>query len=120
MAPTYKTRDGKTFVGVILSADEVAPLEAALRGCGKDWTKTQAAMRAVTLACFPQVWWKRWLPNPVWSRIKKLPPPGQARAVWDFTVALATALGLPMPSTPGVKAWLETLEPKDGSATAGS
>jgi hypothetical protein len=119
-APTYKARDGKVFVGVILSADEVAPLEAALRGCGKDWGKTQAAMRAVIEACFPRPWWKRGGPNPVWSYVKRLPPPGQAKAVLDFISAQVTALGLPMPSTPGIKRVLESVAPQDGSPTAGS
>jgi hypothetical protein len=104
---------------VILSADEVVPLEAALRGCGEDWRKTQAAMRAVTEACFPQPWY-RFGANPVWARIKKLPPPGQTKAVFDFIAAQVTALGLPKPSTPGVKAWLATQEPKDGQRMVGS
>jgi len=118
--PTYKTRDGKVFVGVILSADEVAPLEARLRGCATDWDKTQAAMRAVVAACFPQPWY-RLGPNPVWSYIKKLPPPGQAQAVFDFIVAQVTALGLPKPSTPGTTASARAdQEVIDGPLTAGS
>ncbi|HMG19535.1 MAG TPA: hypothetical protein VK573_12480 [Gemmatimonadales bacterium] len=119
VAPTYKARDGKLFVGVILSADEVAPLEARLRGCGKDWGKTQAAMRAVTEACFPRPWYKRFGPNPVWAYIKKLPPPGQAQAVWSFTVSLASALGLVLPSTLETKI-AAAVAPLDGPHTAGS
>lgn len=119
-APTFKGRDGKVFVGVILSADEVVPLEAQLRGCSQSWDKTQAAMRAVTEACFPRPWWKRLGPNPVWSRIKRLPPPGQMQAVWGFIVSLASALGLAKPSAPGSMRALDGTNPQSASPTATS
>ncbi len=105
---------------MILSADEVAPLEAALRGAGKDWAKTQAAMKAVTEACFPQSHWARlWRVNPVWRYVRKLPPPGQMKAIWDFIERQVIALGLSMPSTPGIAAWRAT-QSLDAPPTAGS
>lgn len=114
--PMYKTRDGQTFVGVILSSDEVAPLEARLRGCSQSWVLTQAAMEAVIEACFPRSRWARlWSVNPVWRHVRKLPPPGQMRAVLDFISAQATAIGLP--SAPGSEQGRGVAVQHDGSNT---
>lgn len=121
VAPEYRARDGKTFVGAILSADEVAPLEAKLRGAGKSWAKTQEAMQAVVEACFPRSEWARlWQVHPVWRYIRKLPPPGQIKAVWDFIAAQLTALGIPTPASVGPIVSRISQEVKDVPPTAGS
>lgn len=118
--PTYRAQNGAVYVGRVLSADEVTPLETALRDAGGDWYKTKLALRAVTKAYFPRDWRRPWR-RTVWSWIKRLPPIGQMAAVWDFMQSQASALGVTLPLPPGIKRLLDAQgEQASVSRTAGS
>lgn len=119
--PTFIALNGRKYVGRILSVDEWQPYQIQMRDAGRgdgtvDWNKLRKVMYNITKALFPKPWWKFWERGAIYW-LRKLPPVGQMRAVWDFMQSQAKALGMELKPTPGM---LRLLGLSDTGSTAGS
>lgn len=93
-APPTFTVGGRTYVGVILSADawfdNVEPRLHRLEAESTTRADLAAVVRHMTDLCFPRPWWQLWRPR-MSTRLARLPWGAQLEAVAGFTAAQVSA-----------------------------
>lgn len=112
--PVFIAPNGRRYVGKVLSVDEWEPFQEAMRdittaqakappyAAGDGWKPLQQVLYRLTDAFFPRPWWRFWQRR-VSYWIRRLPPEGQVKAVWDFMRSQGKASGMAnLPATPGM------------------
>ena len=96
--PPTLTIGGRTYVGVLVSADTwwaIEPRINRLRGSDATRQELGVLVRDMTNLSFPRPWWQFWRPR-VWTLLRRLPWAAQLEAAASFMVAQALAqLGTP-------------------------